>query len=408
MTQSKNLVLRIFATLAIGVSAALAAAFFLQILSTITDLREHQRLWIGALPFLGYLSASFYERYGGRSGEGFKLILDEVHRPQVVIPLRMAPFVMITTLASHLGGASVGREGTIVQMGASLAQQWARFWDLDSKERRQLLIAGASAGFAAAVGAPWAGFIFGLEVLQVGRLRWGGVWEALLAAIVASGTVHLLGFGRSEYGGVSLHDVWHWTLLPALLGLGLIVGVWARTFVTVTHIFEERIKRWLPDAKKRLLVIGFILVFAYAWEGSYRFAGLGIDWIKEAFHDVAPWSQSLYKFGFTVLSVGSGFKGGEFVPLVYMGSALGSALAPFLHLPIALAAALAFVAMFGAAANTPLTCTVLAMEMFGWQLGPLALIVCYVAYSLTPLQGIYKGQRMGRSKFHSLRRKRGI
>ena len=90
----------------------------------------------------------------GRSVEaGNNLLLEEIHDPQTVIPLRMAPLVLLGTTISHLFGASVGREGTAVQMGGALADRLTQILRLDGADRRIVLMAGISGGVASVFGA---------------------------------------------------------------------------------------------------------------------------------------------------------------------------------------------------------------------------------------------------------------
>jgi H+/Cl- antiporter ClcA len=140
------------------------------------------------------------------------------------------------------------------------------------------------------------------------------------------------------------------------------------------------------------------------WLLGTRYIGLGIPVIVEAFaRPLAPWDWA-GKFVFTVASLGSGFKGGEVTPLFYIGATLGNALAPLLHLPFALLAGLGFVAVFAGAANTPLASTIMAIELFGPQIGPFAALACVVAYLFSGHSGIYHAQRVGRGKHHRQQR----
>jgi H+/Cl- antiporter ClcA len=99
-----------------------------------------------------------------------------------------------------------------------------------------------------------------------------------------------------------------------------------------------------------------------------------------------------------VASLGSGFKGGEVTPLFYIGATLGNALAPLLHLPFPMLAALGFVGVFAGAANTPLACTLMAIELFGSEIGVYALCACVVSYLSSGHTGIYRAQRIGHAK----------
>jgi H+/Cl- antiporter ClcA len=137
-----------------------------------------------------------------------------------------------------------------------------------------------------------------------------------------------------------------------------------------------------------------IAAAVFALDG-WRYIGLGLPLIADAFdHALPPWEFAL-KLLATVVSLGSGFKGGEVTPLFAIGATLGNALAPLLHLPVALLAALGFVAVFAGAANTPLACTLMAMELFGADIGVHALLACVLSYACSGRRGIYRAQRAG-------------
>jgi H+/Cl- antiporter ClcA len=100
------------------------------------------------------------------------------------------------------------------------------------------------------------------------------------------------------------------------------------------------------------------------------------------------WSWAL-KGLFTTITVSSGFKGGEVTPLFFIGASLGNALAQLLHAPVALFAALGFVAVFAGATKTPVACTVMGLELFGLQASGWIATACAVAYLCSGPTGIY-------------------
>lgn len=108
---------------------------------------------------------------------------------------------------------------------------------------------------------------------------------------------------------------------------------------------------------------------------------------------LAPW-DSFGKLLFTAVSLGSGFKGGEVTPLFYVGATLGNALAPLLHMPLGFLAGIGFVAVFAGAANTPVASTLMAIELFGSEIGIYAALACVVAWLVSGYSGIYRSQRI--------------
>jgi H+/Cl- antiporter ClcA len=94
-----------------------------------------------------------------------------------------------------------------------------------------------------------------------------------------------------------------------------------------------------------------------------------------------------------------GFKGGEVTPLFFIGAALGNTLAPLLHLPPDLLAGLGFIAVFAAATNTPLACTLMGVELFGGQYVLHYAVACYAAYYCSGHSSIYSTQRIAINKY---------
>ena len=182
-----------------GLLSGIAATIFLISLDWATKTRDQNPRLIWYLPIAGFLIGWVYHHFGKDVARGHNLILDEIHDPKKIVPIHMTPFILVSTLITHLFGGSAGREGTAVQMGASLSVQLSHFFKIELEERKILLVAGAGAGFGAAIGAPWAGVIFGMEVINIGKLRLFAWFECLLASFVAYDTTILLGAKHSHY-----------------------------------------------------------------------------------------------------------------------------------------------------------------------------------------------------------------
>ena len=386
--------------LGVALLAGSASALFLFSLDWATRTREAHRWLILGLPFAGFAVGWLYLKWGRSVDAGNNLLIDEIHDPRQVVPLRMAPLILGSTVVSHLFGASVGREGTAVQMGGALADQLCHQFKLSAPQRRVVLMTGIAAGFASVFGTPLAGAVFALEVLAgpaLRHMRWAALLPCMVAAVAADHVGLWWGVQHTLYSAGSLPALSTWSMTAMVLAGGL-MGLTGRVFAISTHGLSAWMKQLIPYAPLRPLIGGALIAAIVWWGQADRYIGLGIPVIVEAFSQpLAPWDFAA-KLALTVASLGAGFKGGEVTPLFYIGATLGNALAPLLQMPVGLMAAVGFVAVFAGAANTPLACTVMAMELFGFEVGAFAALACAVSYLFSGRASIYRAQRQRPAK----------
>ena len=383
----------------IGTLSGAASAGFLWLLDRTIALRGRHLWLLALLPVLGVVSAWLYRQFGKESEGGGSLILDEVLEFKGRVPTRMAPLVLVGTLLTHLGGGSAGREGTAVQMGASLARTFGKLpwgWlNLTQTRQRLLLMAGVSAGFGSLFGTPFAGALFGMEVIAIGKFHYEGLIICSAASVVGDWVCRWLGVHHSHYLVQAVP--FDFPLSLKLAAFAVPVAVLAGAFSEVSHGLARKTKDLFKDRWMLRPILGGLAIGAmFLLFRDEGYLNLGLPWLSRIFQDgtpVAPWAFAL-KFLFTCVTLGFGFKGGEVTPLFVIGALLGAALSPLFGLPTPYLAAIGFIAIFAAASNTPIASTMMGIELFGGAFVPPFALTCFLAYVLVGHRGIYGGHRI--------------
>ena len=403
----------------IGAAVGSACALFLWALERATATRIEHAWLLFLLPLAGAVISGLYEWIGHSAAGGNNLIMDSIQSHEnddssVVVPRRMAPLILVTTVITHLFGGSAGREGTAVQMGGSVAAAVGRALKLSHADTTILLMAGIAAGFGGIFGTPLTGAVFAIEVLALGRLNYRALIPCLFASVVSDWACRAWGIGHTQYaisagaaqlGGGQFDWILGGKVALAAVAFGLASVLFAELTHGIGHFFGRTIK--VPMLRP---VVGGLCVIALVYLlGTREYLGLGVSSpdkgavsIVSAFSPggADAWSW-WWKLLFTAVTLGSGFKGGEVTPLFFIGAALGNTMARVLGAPVDLFAGLGFVGVFAGATNTPLACTLMGIELFGSQYTIYLTIACFLAYLFSGHSGIYLSQRIGTPKFET-------
>ena len=398
--------------LLIPVSLGIGAmvALFLWLLHMAIDFRFEHPWLLYFLPLAGLLIHTVYATAGKSSEKGNNLVIDEIHSPGAGLPPEMGPLVLISTVITHLFGGSAGREGTAVQIGGSLASWFSRAIRLMESDQRTIVTAGVAAGFGAVFGTPLAGAIFAIEVLTLGRLQYNALIPCLIASVLGDLTVAGLGVHHTKYhidfSSLSLYSGSGLLLLVKVIVAAAFFGLASSLFSKAAHAVKYYFNaffsiKWFIPLAGGMLIIALTCVL-----GRPDYLSLGVDpqypeaiTIQSAFLEGgASYMSWFWKLIYTVITLGSGFKGGEVTPLFYIGATLGNSLAEFLNAPVGLFAALGFISVFSGATNTPFACTIMGVELFGGEHVIYFAVACFIAFLFSGNSGIYSAQRVRFSK----------
>lgn len=383
----------------IGFGTGILSFFFLNGLVIVTKLRELNQWLILGLPLIGMLFTWLYQTYGGVAHQGNNLVIDRANGKSPKVPLILIPLTLFGTITSHLFGASVGREGTAVQMGGSLSEGVASLFKLDERQIPLAIICGMSGGFSSVFGTPFAGAIFAVEVLVIGKIRWAAMIPALMTALIANQTTNFLGVTHSHYPHINAQAFDGLLVLKVIAATVLFGGV-SSLFSWAIPKIKETYKNLIPSAIYRSGFGGCVILLLVLLFGTTRYLGLSLTLITDAFNGNQEWFDFINKLIFTVFSLGAGFQGGEVTPLFEIGGTLGANLADILNVSVPLLGALGFIGVFAGATNTPIACTVMGMELFGAQIGPWLLLASMGSYYFSTSRGIYAQQSCQNKKLN--------
>lgn len=373
--------------LALGMLASLvgsASALFLWGMDAVTRQRFATSWLIYLLPLAGVVMGFYYRKLGKHVDSGNAVILTAAHKQDSPVPFVLAPSIMIATLVTHLFGGSAGREGTAVQMGAAIASLCGKWVATTQAAMRLLLFCGIAAGFGAVFGTPFAGAIFALEFVRH-RIISRKIIPCLATALAADWVCMAWGANHTTFPRIDFARSIT-TYLPIVFKLALAATVLAlasRFFIFAARHTAAKFRQAFPHEAVRAGAGGLMIIGLFLILGTGDYLGLGV--LPEHENSLtlsrffspetqAPASAWLWKLVFTLLTICSGFKGGEVTPLFFIGAALGNSLAWFLNAPVDLFAGVGMIAFFAAATKTPYASIVMGIELLGWHVyAPLVL-----------------------------------
>ncbi|CAH1651221.1 H+/Cl-antiporter ClcA [Hyphomicrobiales bacterium] len=354
-----------------GVIFAKAADFAQDIFNAIRSTGEWGYLFPLVLTPLGFLLCAYLTLKIAPNAQGSgipqAMAAQNVATPEGrsrLLSLRIAIVKVALTLVGLGCGASIGREGPTVQVGAYIMQLSARWGGMNNA--RGLILAGSAAGISAAFNTPLAGIVFAIE--EMSRSYESRANGLVLNAVILSGLAALALVGNYTYFGkthevmVQAHD---WLLVVAC---GLAGGLLGAAFSLAVLRCTLRLKRWAqPQTFLRLVlaagVCGFLVAIVGVISDGSAF-GSGYEQARLAIEgQPAPPLFFLSKLLATFLSMMSGIPGGIFAPSLSVGAGLGSSIALLLGSKVGLGALFGMAGYFAGVVQSPMTAFVIILEM---------------------------------------------
>ena len=349
------------------------------------------------LPVLGVIIAGLY-RVTKVEGKDTNAVIESVHFGKNV-PVLLVPVIFVSTVLTHLGGGSAGREGAALQIGGGIGHAAGRLLHLGEKDLPLATLCGMSAVFSALFGTPLTAAVFAMEVISVGVFYYAGLIPCLTAALVGYMVSLAMQVPPTRFQVLDPGlDAWTMVLV-ILLAIGC--AVVSILFCRGLQETGRMAAKLLPNPFVRAFVGGGLVIGLTLLVGSGDYNGAGMEVVARAIGgEVGGWAW-LLKLLFTAVTIGFGFKGGEVVPSFFVGACFGCVLGGFLGLPAGFGAAIGLVAVFCGAVNCPIASVFLSIELFGTGDLLYFAMACAISYLLSGYCGLYSSQTILYSKMRA-------
>ncbi|MBR2283552.1 MAG: chloride channel protein [Ruminococcus sp.] len=377
-----------------GLIIGLIGTFFHLCSSSAEFFREQHPWVLFFLPLAGAAIAMFYDAMNYSHDKGTNLVLLAV-RDNKVMGIHHAVCIFVAAVITHLFGGSSGREGASLQIGAALGSFTGRKLKFNEHDKRIMTMCCMSAMFAAVFGTPAAAALFSMEVVSVGIFYYSAIVPCAAAALTASWVSSRFGISHIAVSVTFPSADPVSFLRVAVLGAlcALLSVVFCASMSGTLKLF-----RHIKNHMLRAAAGGALVVLLTLAAGDQTYNGTGGAFIVSAFSERPFVLAFAVKLIFTVITLGSGYKGGEIFPVFFIGSAFGSVMSAVLGLPLSAGAAVGMISLFCGVTNCPVASFVLGIELFGSGGLPFCLLACAVSYMLSGYRGLYSEQRIVYSK----------
>lgn len=360
---------------------------------------DGHRWMIWLLPVAGIVIVALYTVTRMLESAGTDEVIGSV-RSGKHLHFRMAPLIFASTFLTHLCGGSAGREGAALQLGGSIGVRVGRCLRLNEQDMHIVTLCGMSALFSALFCTPLTAVFFAIEVISVGVMYYAALLPCMTSSLIAYVIALLCGAHPLAFTpvipAVSADVLWRVAVLAVMCALI------STMFCLAMRETGRFFKRFFKNPFLRIVVGAFCVILLTYLCRSDDYNGSGMSVIEAAVNGgSAVTAAFLWKMLFTAVTIGCGFKGGEIVPTLFIGSTFGCVAGGLLGLDPGFAAAIGMIAVFCGVVNCPVASVILSIELFGGSGLLLFASACIISYILSGDFGLYHAQHIMYSKLRA-------
>lgn len=341
-------------------------------------------------------------------GHGTEKAIESVNRNQGNMKIAVVPVKLLTTFITIIFGGSVGLEGPATQIGGTISSFIGNITKMDIMDKRRLVVCGISSGFVSVFNAPVGAAIFACEVLYIGKLSYISLLPSLISSFVSYYVGLYMGnkplIFRINY--VPKNQI---TAFMHICIFGAAIGILAILFIKLVKYTEHAFKKIKIYTPLKGIIGGIIIILMVYITNSFTSLGIGDATMNKIILGTRAENFSfITKSLTTALTLGCGGSGGILTPMLFIGSSFGNTWAQILGLNIAFYSAIGMAAFLAACSNVPIASIIIAMELFGNDVGIYAAIAIGISYIVVGHESIYPTQFVMSSKTPSLKIKTNI
>ena len=349
------------------------------------------------MPIAGLAIVFLYRISGFKEDKGTNMVFTAIQNGEK-ISLKTAPLIFASTCLTILTGGSAGREGAALQLGGSLTSFFSKIFHMNENDYKILIMCGMAAGFSSLFGTPVAAGVFAVEMISIGNLCFSTIFPCAVSSAMGLLVASLLGVQPTSFVMMGLPEL-SISAVGLVILLAVLCGFLGILFCIVMHGTKHTAFKLFKNPYIRVVVGSLFIIILTLIIGTTDYNGAGMSVIEKAISGEAEIYSFILKLLFTAVTLGVGFKGGEIVPVFFVGSTFGCVMAPLLGLNPSFGAAVGLISVFCAVTNCPIASIILSVELFGGSGLLYFLISCAVSYMVSGSHSLYDKQIFNGSKY---------